>query len=163
MSTNREPIVKLAERVPREPSVGDIVGIKLNIGEWLIARVVSCDANASEFSDSDALILLYVYKYRLNELIVPTLLPLEDLLISPVIVNLELWSTRRCRFIESRPIPTEERLETHCFWVPEPWREAYYDGFGNKLPERIEPCGTLVMYTVQGLGKLIAAALQLID
>jgi hypothetical protein len=146
----------------RKPQTGDVLRIPIGSGEWLFGRVVSTNAWPSAFDDSwsDA-IMLYVFRYVSTDGVPPFPLRASDLLFPPMICTHELWQSKgRCEFIENRAFEPGELLARHCFenaFLFDPPR--YFDGQGEQLACRTEPCGVHAATTLHGIEVAIRDAL----
>lgn len=109
----------------------------------------------------EGFILVYIYKAFSNDKHNIPALKKEDLLIPPVMINRLAWSRGHFETIEHRPLTEEDVWRVHCFHDVVRKYPLYLDEFGNKLPEKVEPCGEYLLYGPGYINKAVSAALGL--
>lgn len=151
--------LSVLKRSRRPPKAGDVVGLHIDGFGWFFGRVIITNAKTSPFPGGWESILLYVFANRAVEPDPPKELTVDNLLIPPIIVSLQAWTSGRLMFLENRPFKRNEKLPVHCFeskiWSP----VRYFDESGRELHHRIEPCGIHGLWLARGLDEQISQAL----
>jgi len=146
----------------KEPQVGDTVALHLDNLGWIFGRVASLNASCSPFPDlKETGILLYLFRGISQLPEPPDVLPVDQLLCPPLIVDSGLWRRELVLLVANRPFRPGELLEPHCFEAIMFTRPRYFDELGNELPAKVQPCGLLGITSEQGVERRIADALGL--
>ena len=108
---------------------------------FLFGRVISTDA---EIGPMKNVILLYVYDYRSESKDEIPPLDKNRLLIPPSMTNTLPWSRGYFQTVRHDALDKADILPVHCFQSRgflDRTKFRYFDGFGNRLKKRTEPCG----------------------
>lgn len=140
------------------PNVGDIFSFKLisNSERHFFGRVISVDA---KLGWGEEVMLIYLYKkYSLDVKNIP-LLQTSDLLVPPIGVNLTPWKSGVFEFVKNSDLNPSDMLEKHCFVS---FNGRYYDEYGNRMYEPIEPIGYFSIVGVGGVDRIIGENIGLL-
>jgi len=129
------------KRSRKKPQAGDIFTFQLQqLPEvYFYGRVVKTD---TKIGNIDNVILVYIYKKTSSDKLQIPDLCLEDLMIPPKGINALPWAKAYFETISNRPIAHKDTYPIHCFKFVDPLSGIkYFDEYGNKLTECLEPCG----------------------
>ncbi len=129
-------IFKFIKKSRRKPLPGDYFYFELLDGAIYIGRVIRNNACMLTIHDMN---VIYTYNVSLTSIEnIPKLTP-SQLLIPPIIANNQGWLKGYFCFLNNSVLEEEDILPIHCF--ESPINYFCYNEFGERLPERIEPCG----------------------
>lgn len=136
------------------PCPGDVFVVKLKGGDYYFGRAIS---NVEILSWPGT--LAYVYALHSRDAIAPTVLPRNCLLTPPMILDPICWRYGLIKVVENRPLQRSDVLEVHCFH--DVVFKKYVDENGQRLAERVEPCGVYGLKQPRGLAVAMCTALGL--
>jgi hypothetical protein len=127
------------KRSRRPLAAGDIFVMKLPTLKYLFGRVI-LTPDYPRLGPTPHAHLLYVYRWQ-SDRMEPDLSELTpgNLLIPPQWTNRLGWIRGFHQTIAHYPLTVADRLPVHCFYSAS--RRVFLDERGNRLPQRLEPCG----------------------
>jgi hypothetical protein len=102
--------------------------------------------------------LIYLYRIHSTEPVMPRALPLTELLLPPLIVQLQAWRVGLFQRVGLMPFSRADRFARHCFKLPDGSR---LDESGKPIRRRTGPCGDYGLTPIRGLDDKIHTALGL--
>jgi hypothetical protein len=147
--------LRVLKKSRRKPLPGDIFVVGVPGGKYAFGRVIRVDATIGPLVNC---ILIYIYKGLYSRKTPPPELTPRALLVPPLLTNRQGWLRGYFETVEHRPLAADQVLPTHCFasYVS---RDTYYDEYGNRLSEPIEPLGEHELQSYRTIDDQISAAL----
>jgi hypothetical protein len=162
LATSIEGTVPLEfiKRLRHDPHPGDVFCLKPMGRGFFFGRLIATDATASPWKDAwSGANLVYLYSVEFANPSPPAKLTPKQLLVPPFLTTNEPWKRGQFLHLEQRPITPEDRLPHHCFEYEVKKPVEYYDGFGQRITARIEPCGKLGLTLMPGIERAVDEAL----
>jgi len=147
--------LRILRRTRKTLKPGDIFVLQARDHEFVFGRVIRTDARHGGFEEC---VLVYIYAAFSADKSGPSELDRDRLLIPPLLTGKYMWTRGYFEPVGSRPLEQDDVLPQHCFYSFR-WGESYYDEFNNRLPERVEPCGSYSIYLPRGVDRDISIAL----
>ena len=129
-------IFKFIKKTRRKPVPGDYFYIQLIDERYYLGRVIRNDACIPPITNMN---VIYIYKTPLQDVSELPTCKRTELLIPPVIANNQGWLKGYFGYLGSVPLEEEDVLPVHCF--ESPINYFCYNEYGERLPEKVEPCG----------------------
>ena len=130
---------------------GDIFTLQLPDKRYVFGRVIRTDVNLKPLlslvtkkkkpDEEPKMLLVYIYKVLSNNKNDVPKLDKNELLIPPQVINRLGWARGYFETITNQLLQKEDILSQHCFLMVWEGKTYYFDEEGNRLPNRIEPCG----------------------
>jgi hypothetical protein len=140
--------LRVLRRTRRKPEAGDIFAFQLEQfpDRFFFGRVVAVNTKIGGLDGN--VILIYLYKASSPEKTKIPPLNLSELLVPPLGTNTLPWTRGFFEVVKSNMNTAGTLFPHHCF---RDYRGWYFDEYGNRLSDRIEPVGE---YGLAGIGAI---------
>lgn len=122
-----------------KPKAGDVFVIQPRKDVYFFCKVIRTNLSAVNQLDKgfiDNMNLIYIYKTKTKELIMPERLDIGDLMMPPQIVNFRGWTMGYFFTIGNMAVSKEEKGLRYGLWDDRFGRGKYVDAEGRKLKTR---------------------------
>ncbi len=122
-------------RSRRKPRAGDEFAFRVPDQTFGFGRVIRTDAIVGPW---ERVLLVYIYsEFSRSKDTMPSLRR-GSLLLPPLLTNAKPWTEGYFETIAHVELSVDDILSPHCF---HDIRGFFVDEYGNRLPDRIDPCG----------------------
>ncbi len=147
------------KKTRRQPEPGDIFAFQLEQmpDRYFFGRVVATDTKIGNVRDFEAVLIYLYHASSPSKTDIPSLAP-TDLLVPPIGANRLPWTRGFFEVVRSGPNTAADLLPQHCFRDVRGW---FFDEYGNRLPEAVEPVGVCGVAGIGAIDDNISKALGL--